>query len=370
MAHSATVETPAPRDTPPSLVNRAMNGLVNGVLAIKPLATLAKNRARTLMMDRAETIGVYWRDEVKRLQTRDTNVAFDPTWAEALAAVQNPELVYPDYYVTSFHAYEEGNLGWLPAMEVEVAAKAVHARIWPEAGAAGDAKLRQSYHDVLKAQLPESPIAIADLGCGVGMSTETLQATFPTAEVTGVDLSPYFLAVAQYRTTPGRDFIGQEQQIQNSKFKISPLETLREQNGDIRPATLTPTHPATHSPSSPITWHHAAAEDTGLPASSFDLVSACLMFHELPKDAAIAIIHEARRLLRPGGHLAIMDMNPHSETFAKMPPFVLTLLKSTEPYLDQYFAVDFDQVCQAAGFGPITVVQNSPRHRTILAAAL
>jgi ubiquinone/menaquinone biosynthesis C-methylase UbiE len=370
MAHSATVETPAPLDTPPSLVNRAMNGLVNGVLAIKPLATLAKNRARTLMMDRAETIGVYWRDEVKRLQIRDTDVAFDPTWAETLASVQNPELVYPDYYVTSFHAYEEGNLGWLPAMEVEVAAKAVHARIWPDAGAAGDGKLRQSYHDVLKARLPENPIAMADLGCGVGMSTETLQATFPTAEVTGVDLSPYFLAVAQYRTAQGRDFIGQEQQIQNSKFKISPLETLREQNGDIPPATLTPTHPATHSPSSPITWHHAAAEDTGLPAGSFDLISACLMFHELPKDAAIAIIHEARRLLRPGGHLAIMDMNPHSDTFAKMPPFVLTLLKSTEPYLDQYFAVDFDQVCQAAGFGPITVVQNSPRHRTILAAAL
>jgi hypothetical protein len=244
MAHSATVETPAPLDTPPSLVNRAMNGLVNGVLAIKPLATLAKNRARTLMMDRAETIGVYWRDEVKRLQTRDTNVAFDPTWAEALAAVQNPELVYPDYYVTSFHAYEEGNLGWLPAMEVEVAAKAVHARIWPDAGAAGDAKLRQSYHDVLKAQLPESPIAIADLGCGVGMSTETLQATFPAARVTGVDLSPYFLAVAQYRTARAR-FQGSRTQIQNSKFKISPLETLREQNGKFAPL---PSHPLTLHP--------------------------------------------------------------------------------------------------------------------------
>ena len=362
MAHSATVETPAPRDTPPSLVNRAMNGLVNGVLAVKPLATLAKNRARTLMMDRAETIGVYWRDEVKRLQTRDADAAFDPTWAETLAAVQNPELVYPDYYVTSFHAYEEGNLGWLPAMEVEVAAKAVHARIWPDAGAAGDAKLRQSYHDVLKAQLPESPIAIADLGCGVGMSTETLQATFPNAQVTGVDLSPYFLAVAQYRAGQGHAHNGQDLAIQNSKFKI--------QKGDVRPATLPPTHPATHSPACPITWHHAAAEDTGLPAESFDLVSACLMFHELPRDAAIAIIHEARRLLRPGGHLAIMDMNPHSDTFAKMPPFVLTLLKSTEPYLDQYFAVDFDQACQAAGFGPITGVQNSPRHRTILAAVV
>ncbi|MEB3267923.1 MAG: class I SAM-dependent methyltransferase [Leptolyngbya sp.] len=335
MAHSATVETSTPLDTPPSLVNRAMNGLVNGVLAIKPLAALAKNRARTLMMDRAETIGVYWRDEVKRLQTRDTAERFAPAWADALAAVQNPDLVYPDYYVTSFHAYEEGNLGWLPAMEVEVAAKAVHARIWPEAGAAGDAKLRQSYHDVLKAQLPESPIAIADLGCGVGMSTTTLQATFPAARVTGVDLSPYFLAVAQYRRDQGAT-------RENPKSKIQ-------------------------NPKSPITWHHAAAEDTGLPAASFDLVSACLMFHELPRTAAIAILHEARRLLRPGGHLAIMDMNPYSDTFAKMPPFVLTLLKSTEPYLDQYFSVDFAAVCREAGFGPITVVENSPRHRTIVA---
>jgi ubiquinone/menaquinone biosynthesis C-methylase UbiE len=308
--------------------------LVNGLLAIKPLATLAKNRARTMMMDRAETLGVYWRDEVKRLQTRDTEAPFDPAWADTLAAVQNPTLRYPDYYVTSFHAYDEGNLGWLPAMEVEVAAKAVHARIWPEAGAAGDAKLRQSYHDVLVAQLPQPPQAIADLGCGVGMSTATLHATFPAAQVTGVDLSPYFLAVAQYRA-------------EQERTERDPIESDRA--------------------AAAMTWHHAAAEDTGLPAASFDLVSACLMFHELPQDAAIAIIHEARRLLRPGGHLAIMDMNPDSATFAKMPPFVLTLLKSTEPYLDQYFSVDFEAVCRQAGFGPITVVENSPRHRTILA---
>jgi hypothetical protein len=253
MAHSATVETPAPLDTPPSLVNRAMNGLVNGVLAIKPLATLAKNRARTLMMDRAETIGVYWRDEVKRLQTRDTDVAFDPTWAEALAAVQNPELVYPDYYVTSFHAYEEGNLGWLPAMEVEVAAKAVHARIWPDAGAAGDAKLRQSYHDVLKAQLPESPIAIADLGCGVGMSTETLQATFPAARVTGVDLSPISSLSPNIERPKGAISLGKNSKfkIQNSKFL--PWRRCANKTGIFaplpsHPLTLPPTHLPPPSP--------------------------------------------------------------------------------------------------------------------------
>jgi ubiquinone/menaquinone biosynthesis C-methylase UbiE len=312
-----------------------LTGLVNGLLGIKPLAALAKNRARAMMIKRAESIGVYWRDEVKRLKARDGESDFSDQWCQDLATIQNPDLAYPDYYVTSFHAYDAGNLGWQPAMEVEVAAKAVHARIWPEAGAQGDQKLRQSYHDVLKAHLPNPPACIVDLGCSVGMSTATLQAIFPTAQLTGVDLSPYFLAVAQYR---------QQLAVVNAGPSAAALH--------------------------PIHWHHAAAEDTGLPEHRFDLVSACLMFHELPQSAAIAIIHEARRLLKPGGHFTLMDMNPNCETFAKMPPFVLTLLKSTEPYLDEYFSLDFEATLQAAGFGQPIVVNNSPRHRTVIVEAI
>ena len=56
----------------------------------------------------------------------------------------------------------------------------------------------------------------------------------------------------------------------------------------------------------PITFQHAAAESTGLPGSSQDLVSACLLFHELPASAAAQVMAEAFRILRPGGVLAIM----------------------------------------------------------------
>jgi hypothetical protein len=148
--------------------------LVNGILAIRPLANLAKNRARQMMIKRAEAIGVDWTKEVESLKSRD--------WSTELAAVQNLNLKYPDYYVTSFHAYKEGNLGWEPALEVEVAAHAVHARIWQEAGVQGDARLRQSYHDILKAKLPEAPKDIVDLGCSVGMSTFAMQATYPPCQ--------------------------------------------------------------------------------------------------------------------------------------------------------------------------------------------
>ncbi|MDB9372562.1 class I SAM-dependent methyltransferase [Nodularia sphaerocarpa] len=296
--------------TTPGLASR----LVNGILAIKPLANLAKHQARQMMIKRAEKIGVPWTQEVKTLQARD--------WTQELAEVQNSQLSYPDYYLNSFHAYETGNLSWQAAFEVKPAAHAVHAKLFQDAEAQGDAKLRQSYHDILTASLRHTPQNILDVGCSVGLSTFALQEIYPQSQITGLDLSPYFLAVAHYRT--------QQHQAQ-------------------------------------INWLHAAAESTGLPDASFDLVSIFLMCHELPQSATREIFAEMRRVLRPGGHLAIMDMNPRSEIYQKMPPYILTLLKSTEPYLDQYFALDIEQTLVETGFQVPTITSNTPRHRTIIA---
>ncbi len=38
-----------------------------------------------------------------------------------------------------------------------------------------------------------------DLGCSAGLSTRALAEAFPAAQITGLDLSPHFLAVAEYR---------------------------------------------------------------------------------------------------------------------------------------------------------------------------
>ncbi|MEA5583176.1 class I SAM-dependent methyltransferase [Nodularia harveyana UHCC-0300] len=296
--------------TTPGLASR----LVNGILSIKPLANLAKHQARQMMIKRAEGIGVPWTEEVKTLQARD--------WSPELAQVQNLRVSYPDYYVSSFHAYEHGNLSWQAAFEVRPAAQAVHAKIWQDAQPQGDAKLRQSYHNILTASLPHTPQNILDVGCSVGLSSFALQEIYPQSQITGLDLSPYFLAVANYRA--------QENQAQ-------------------------------------INWLHSTAENTGLPDASFDLVSISLMCHELPQSATREIFAEMRRVLRPGGHLAIMDMNPQSEIYKKMPPYILTLLKSTEPYLDQYFALDIEQTLVEAGFQLPSITSNTPRHRTIIA---
>ena len=341
-----SISTNTATTAPASLRNALATSLVNGLLSVEPLAKFARQRARKMMMDRAETIGVYWRDEVKALERRSeaqsangpvdslVNSSVNPIWEEELRAIANPNVQYPPYYTTKFHAYDEGNLGWLPAMEVDVAARAVHAQIWTDerSGINGDASLRDSYHQVLSDYFDEAsaaaPSHIADLGCGVGMSSTAIHKAFPNAQVTGVELSPYFLTVGQYR--------------------LQQLSATGAVEADA------------------VQWQHAPAEETGLAADSADLVSAFLVFHELPTSAAKAILAEAYRLVRPGGHFAIMDMNPTSRIYQELPPYVFTLLKSTEPYLDQYFALDMSQAFQEAGFSAPRIVTNSLRHRTII----
>jgi ubiquinone/menaquinone biosynthesis C-methylase UbiE len=303
--------------------DRLISQLVNGLLSIAPLAKFAKYQARELIIKRAEAIGVAWRDDVKLLQSRGGTAAFSPQWAADLAEITNSDLEYPEYYLTSFHAYDRGNMSWDAAMEVEVAAYSVHAKIFAETGRSGDTQLRHSYHDLVRQAFATPPQQILDIGCSVGMSTFAMQEVYPEAHLTGLDLSPYFLAIANYRA--------QQQQ------------------------------------SSHIDWVHAAGEATGLPAQSYDLVSLFLICHELPQTATREIFREAKRLLKPGGQIAIMDMNPKSEIYAQMAPYILTLLKSTEPYLDGYFTLDIEQALIDAGFQAPTITANTPRHRTVIA---
>lgn len=303
--------------------DRIASQLVNSLLSIAPLAKFAKHQARELIIKRAESIGVAWRDDVKFLRSRGGSEAFSPQWEVDLAQITNSSLQYPDYYLTSFHAYDRGNMSWDAAMEVEVAAYSVHAKIFAETGKTGDAQLRQSYHDLVTQAFSTPPQQILDIGCSVGMSTFAMQEVYPDAQLTGLDLSPYFLSIANYRS--------EQKQSQQ------------------------------------INWVHAAGEATGLPAHSYDLVSLFLICHELPQTATRQIFQEAKRLLKPGGQIAIMDMNPASEIYAQMAPYVLTLLKSTEPYLDRYFTLDISQALLDAGFQAPTITANTPRHRTVIA---
>jgi SAM-dependent methyltransferase len=282
---------------------------------VKPVWALAKAQARRMMIGRAERLGIPWRETVQELNGLD----WQPRWR----AVVDDTVAYPDNYRASFHGYDEGHLCWDAAFEFEVASNAVHSSLYPEAGAQSDVALRRGYHEVLRAALPRSPLRILDLHCTVGLSSFALHRAFPQAAITALDFSPHYLAVAQHHN--------------------------EQRQGGV------------------TAWRHALPEATGLAPRSFDLVSAFLLFHEMPQDTTRRIFREARRLVAPGGAFALMDMNPHCGAYQAMPAAVMTLLRSTEPYMDQYFALDLEEELRWAGFEDVSIRPCSPRHRAVVA---
>ena len=112
-------------------------------------------------------------------------------------------------------------------------------------------------------------------------------------------------------------------------------------------------------------WRHAAAEATGLEEGSIDLISLQFVCHELPQSATRAVLREAARLLRPGGVLVMVDQDPSSSVLQRLPAPVATLLKSTEPYIEDYFSLDMAAALAQAGFHDFSISACDPRHRVI-----
>jgi len=295
--------------------------VVNLLIRTKPLYALMKRQARQVMIKTAENNGIPWRQTCAELAATDVTAR--------MAAIANPDIVYPDYYRVPFHAYAAGNLCWQAAFEAESATQAMALRVWPQetlTWQTAQERLRGNFHAVLETYLTQPVRDFLDVGCSVGISTRTLHQHLRRTQTcsvrsVGLDLSPYMLSVAQ----------------------------LRDRDQDI------------------AQWIHAQAEQTGLPSESFDLVTLQFVTHELPRTAARAIFQEAMRLLRPGGTLAIADNNPQSAVIQNLPPVLFTLMKSTEPWSDDYYTFDIEAALTDLGYQQVLTQETDPRHRAILA---
>jgi len=297
-----------------------LSQFVNLLIQTPPIYRIMKQQARRVLVQTAEKNGIPW---------RETYQAWDDSPAKTeIQGIIDDEVTYPDYYQVPFHAYDDGNLCWPAAFEAESATYSMALRVWPEEDLTwkvAQDRLRSSFHQVLGEYGPQSVQSVLDMGCSVGISTLALHRYYQTQQAhpirtVGLDLSPHMLTVAKMR---------------DERQEISE-------------------------------WRHARAEASGFPDRSFDLVTLQFVIHELPRQATQEIFREINRILRPGGCLALVDNNPQSPVIQNLPPVLFTLMKSTEPWSDDYYTFDVEAAMAGAGFQHQATVATDPRHRTLV----
>ena len=298
-----------------------LSRFVNLLIKTKPIYRIMKRQARQVLIRTAEKNGIPWRKNYQELENSEVKELYN--------AIADSNLIYPDYYQVPFHAYDRGNLCWQAAFEAESATYSMGLRVWKNepdlTWQVAQDRLRNSFYRIIEPYIINPIRDILDLGCSVGISTLAIHRYFSAKQdipikTIGLDLSPYMLAVAQKRD---------EQQEINQ-------------------------------------WIHGKAENTNFANNSFDLVTLQFVVHELPRKATQEIFQEIFRILRPGGVIAIVDNNPASPVIQNLPPVLFTLMKSTEPWSDDYYTFNIEQSLAETGFNYQTTVASDPRHRAII----
>ena len=199
---------------------------------------------------------------------------------------------YPEYYSSkNFHGIQDGYLSAIAPITYDAVTRF--------AAPPNEKKQRQLAISAIKGK----PRRILDLGCGTGSSTIMLQQAFPEAEVTGLDLSPQMLTVAQHKA---------------ERLNLT------------------------------IAWQQGLAEATSFSDGEFDLISVAFLFHETPVSISQAVLQECHRLLQPEGQIIILDGNQLRLRHAS---WLIKLFH--EPYSQAYAAESVDAWLKSAEFTKI-----------------
>jgi ubiquinone/menaquinone biosynthesis C-methylase UbiE len=205
-----------------------------------------------------------------------------------------PEI--PNYVRSSIHGLEGGYGAPWSAATWDPVVKEIFAEY------TGD---EQEYREVLPGLVPITPMRVLDVACGTGESTLAWHRRFPDAHIAAIDVSPYMLVVAE------------------RKLRSIPLVDVRCANAEALPF-----------------------ED-----ATFDVVTASLLFHELPSDVSPRILAEMRWVVRPDGWIAVVEPYRVGARVLKPIPF-------PEPYLRDFLQTDWDEAFNAAGFTDVRILDH------------
>ncbi|MBL8565015.1 MAG: class I SAM-dependent methyltransferase [Hyphomicrobiaceae bacterium] len=251
------------------------------------------------LSDHFQRLGAMMRDvpdAVRRRQDRD---------AGTVAPLAEQEGV-PDYFAQDFHFQKGGYLADDSARLYDVQ---VETLFYGSAAAMRRAALRPIGEHL--ARRDQRGVHLLDVACGTGRLLREIRLVYPAMSLTGLDLSPAYLAEA------------------------------RRHMGNLRPATLV----------------RANAEAMPLADASQNIVTTSFLFHELPADVRRRVAAEMARVLKPGGTLVFID----SLQIGDRPGWDGLLegfpQRFHEPYYRHYTIDDLDAVfngvgLQAVGWSP------------------
>jgi ubiquinone/menaquinone biosynthesis C-methylase UbiE len=262
--------------------------------------------------------GIPWKENSESLRARGLDV-----WERERAECTDPNVTEPGYWEIggkgTLHSYNEGNCCWEAAFDAALGAyELVHAHHFPEVPAQECFfKLHRTLDEATIDALEGGPARVAvDVGCGTGTSTFSLRETLnsrglESCQLTGIDLSTYFLAVARYRQKAGDK-------------KDTP---------------------------GALGFIHGNALQVPMADGEVDIFMASALTHELPLKASEHVIAEAARTLRMGGVFGYFDLN--STQLLRDNPvsnIVDRVAISNEPFLHEFLAFDLEGTLQSKGF--------------------
>jgi ubiquinone/menaquinone biosynthesis C-methylase UbiE len=211
---------------------------------------------------------------------------------------------FPRYYLQNFHYQTDGYLSRRSAELYDFQVEVLF-------GGSADLMRRQALAPIARhiGGRRHSDLRLLDVACGTGRFLGQIKSNWPRLPVTGLDLSPYYLAEA-------RDRLGSW---------------------------------------SRVTLAQGAAEALPFPEGGFDIVTSVYLLHELPRKVRHAALAEMARVLKPGGLMILVDSlqrgdRPDYEALMDHFPTAFH-----EPYYDDYTRDDLGRVLEEAGLHQVRV---------------
>ncbi|ARV60761.1 hypothetical protein BZZ01_20960 [Nostocales cyanobacterium HT-58-2] len=220
-------------------------------------------------------------------------------WAEELKGYRTDHEYYPDYIHAPIHGVTDGYtnpqncLAWDAAMDVIIS----------KSHKVSCQQLREQMVELIP--LDAEIHTVLELGAGTASGALALAHRFPQATFTVTDVSPYMLVISKHKFNKAGF---------GNRAKFEQVD----------------------------------ARHTGYPDNSFDLVTASLLFHEVPKEWTPKILKEMCRITKPGGWVLYSDT--YRGEYALNASF-------QEPWLSDFIQFNFEYEFAKAGFTELDYIR-------------